>query len=64
MLGAEQAPDEGGREVLPTARAICAKLYGNERITPKFWEDYFTEAAGDDFHSGRGPYPRARQLET
>ena len=55
MLGAEQAPDEGGREVLPTARH-CAKLYGNERITPKFWEDYFTEAAGDDFHSGRGPY--------
>ena len=41
---------------LPTARQICLHLFGNERVTPKFWEDYFTEAAGDDFHSGRGPY--------
>ena len=43
-------------KALPTARQICHHLFGNERVTPKFWEDYFTEAAGDDFHSGRGPY--------
>lgn len=38
---------------LPTARAICLRLYGNERVTPKFWQDYFDEAAADDFHAGR-----------
>jgi hypothetical protein len=40
-------------KALPTARLICAQLYGNERITPRFWEDYFTEASLDDFHAGR-----------
>lgn len=40
-------------KALPTARLICAQQYSNERITPGFWEDYFTEASLDDFHAGR-----------
>lgn len=38
---------------LPTARAMCLALYGSERITPKFWAEYFAEVATDDWHSGR-----------
>lgn len=41
---------------LPTARIICQQIYGNERITQQFWQDYFREVKSDDFHSGRGPY--------
>ena len=40
---------------LPTARAMCQKLYGAERVTPQFWADYFEEVATDDFHAGRKP---------
>lgn len=40
-------------KALPTVRQICAQLYGNERVTPKFWQQYFETAAADDFHSGR-----------
>jgi len=38
---------------LPTARAMCRTLYGNERITPEFWRAYFEEVEKDDWHSGR-----------
>ncbi|WP_271678866.1 hypothetical protein [Thermomonas mangrovi] len=41
---------------IPTAKLLCKAMYGSERVVPQFWEDYFTEAAGDDFHAGRGPY--------
>lgn len=40
-------------KALPTIRAICLQLYGNERITPAFWQAYFESAAEDDFYSGR-----------
>jgi hypothetical protein len=40
---------------LPTARAMCLKLYGSERVTPQFWQDYFEEVSKDDFNSGRMP---------
>jgi len=40
---------------LPTARAMCLKLYGAERVTPQFWQDYFEEVSKDDFNSGRMP---------
>lgn len=42
-------------KALPTARAICQQLYGNERVTPQFWAALFETAADDDFHSGRKP---------
>lgn len=42
-------------KALPTARAICAQLYGNERVTAEFWQALFETAADDDFHSGRKP---------
>jgi hypothetical protein len=38
---------------LPTCRAICQQLYGNERVTPDFWQALFETAADDDFHAGR-----------
>lgn len=41
---------------LPTARLMCKALYGTEKVTPEFWQEYFTEVATDDFHAGRGPY--------
>lgn len=40
-------------KALPTIRLMCKNLYGSERVTPKFWDDYFTEASLDDFHAGR-----------
>lgn len=40
-------------KALPTIRAMCLNLYGAERVTAQFWEDYFAEVANDDFHSGR-----------
>jgi len=40
-------------KALPTVRAICRKLYGNERVTGDFWTALFETAAEDDFHSGR-----------
>lgn len=40
-------------KALPTARAICRQLYGNERVTPQFWDALFETAADDEFHSGR-----------
>lgn len=42
-------------KALPTARELCKTLYDSERITPEFWEQYFGEAAEDEFHSGRLP---------
>lgn len=38
---------------LPTARAMCRTLYGNERVTAEFWVAYFEEVEKDDWHSGR-----------
>lgn len=43
-------------KALPTARQVCKRLYGAERVTPQFWSVYFEEAEKDDFTSGRGPY--------
>src|SRR5690606_7965996 len=43
-------------KALPTVRAICRQLYGNERVVPEFWKQLFETAAEDNFHSGRGPY--------
>lgn len=40
-------------KALATARLICTKQYGSERVTAQFWDDYFTEASLDDFHAGR-----------
>ena len=40
-------------KALPTVRAICRKLYGNDRVVPEFWQALFETAADDDFHSGR-----------
>ncbi|WP_127159233.1 hypothetical protein [Xanthomonas arboricola] len=42
-------------KALPTVRAICRQLYGNERVTPEFWTALFETAADDEFHSGRKP---------
>lgn len=41
---------------IATAKLLCREMYGSERVTAQFWDDYFTEAARDDFHAGRGPY--------
>jgi hypothetical protein len=41
---------------LATAKILCKTLYGSERVTAQFWDDYFAEAAQDGFHSGQGPY--------
>lgn len=38
---------------LPTARQLCQRLFGNERVTPQFWQLYFETAADDEFYSGR-----------
>lgn len=38
---------------LPTARQLCQQLFGNERVTPQFWQLYFETAADDEFYSGR-----------
>lgn len=43
-------------KAIPTAKLLCRALYGSERVVAQFWEDYFAEAARDDFHAGRGPY--------
>lgn len=43
-------------KALPTIRQMCVTLYGSEKITGQFWDDYFAEAALDDFCAGRGPY--------
>lgn len=43
-------------KAIPTAKLLCKALYGSERVVAQFWEDYFAEAARDDFHAGRGPY--------
>lgn len=40
-------------KALPTARAICRKLYGSDRVVPEFWQALFETAADDEFHSGR-----------
>ncbi|CAD1792680.1 hypothetical protein [Xanthomonas arboricola] len=42
-------------KALPTVRAICRQLYGDERVTPEFWTALFETAADDEFHSGRKP---------
>ncbi|WP_052754245.1 hypothetical protein [Xanthomonas citri] len=42
-------------KALPTVRAICRQLYGNERVTVEFWTALFETAADDEFHSGRKP---------
>ncbi|PPU41850.1 hypothetical protein XaplCFBP3123_01545 [Xanthomonas arboricola pv. populi] len=42
-------------KALPTVRAICHQLYGNERVTAEFWTALFETAADDEFHSGRKP---------
>lgn len=41
------------RRILKTASAICQEQYGDPRITPQFWTDYFTAIEADDFKSGR-----------
>lgn len=43
-------------KALQTARPICQQLYGNERVTPDFWQALFETAADDGFCSGKGPY--------
>jgi len=44
------------RRSLETASEICADQYGDKRITPEFWENYFGACADDPFTSGDGPY--------
>jgi hypothetical protein len=41
------------KRCIPTARAICLRLYQSDTITPEFWTDYFAEADKDDFCAGR-----------
>lgn len=43
------------KRVLATASDICKELYGDKRITPQFWDDYFISCSRDDFASGRVP---------
>lgn len=38
---------------LDLASRMCGELYGNPRIEPKFWLQYFEEVKKDDFRSGR-----------
>ncbi len=45
----------GVRRALPTIRSICQAEFGNERVTPKFWQLLFGAAANDPFHSGQQP---------
>lgn len=42
-------------KALPTVRQLCLRLFGNERVTPRFWQLYFETAEADDFHAGRQP---------
>jgi hypothetical protein len=39
-----------------TASEICLDQFRDAKITPEFWETYFTACGEDGFHSGRGPY--------
>lgn len=41
------------KRCLTVASRACEELYGDKRITPQFWEQYFGEVAKDDFKSGR-----------
>lgn len=41
------------RRSLKTIREVCKAAYGSERIEARFWTDYFTTQAADDFIAGR-----------
>lgn len=41
------------KRCLRVVRQICSEQYGDTKIIPKFWEDYFSECARDEFKSGR-----------
>jgi hypothetical protein len=41
---------------LQTASEICEDQFSDKKITPEFWEMYFTACLEDDFTSGVGPY--------
>jgi hypothetical protein len=41
------------KRCLRTARAICLEQYGNPKVTPEFWDDYWATVDRDDFHAGR-----------
>lgn len=43
------------KRCLTVAKAICAAMYGSERIDRQFWVDYWTAVDADDFHAGRLP---------
>ncbi|WP_312237332.1 hypothetical protein [Stenotrophomonas sp.] len=40
-------------KALPTVRQLCTRMFGNERVTPDFWQAYFETVAEDDFLAGR-----------
>lgn len=44
------------KRCLQTASEICDDQFQDKRITPEFWEVYFTACSEDPFHSGKGPY--------
>lgn len=54
-ISIERRRDEVKRSVRAISR-ICDELYGESIISPKFWEQYFTECKRDDFLSGYGGY--------
>lgn len=41
------------KRVIRLAQRTCKNLYGDSRITPQFWEQYFGEVNKDDFKAGR-----------
>jgi hypothetical protein len=42
-----------------TAAEICKDQFGDSKITPEFWDQYFTACSEDGFTSGAGPYTGA-----
>lgn len=47
------------KRCLQTASEICDDQFQDKRITPEFWESYFTACSEDPFHNGKGPYSGA-----
>jgi hypothetical protein len=38
---------------IEVASRMCLELYGDRKITPEFWQQYFSEVNKDDFKAGR-----------
>lgn len=51
-VGVERRRKEVARVVLIASR-MCEQFYGDKRVTPQFWEQYFGEVERDPFRSGK-----------